>query len=124
MMTHQQVDISLSRMVFEVPCNMVIVADGTETEHSPILFPKLHSNQRYASGSLLSSEAYVYDLSAHPTTPPVMPIITTSIDSLNVTAELDEFQNDVGLFLIGQQSPYALQAMTLGQKYHLLKHHS
>ena len=79
-----------------MPCNMVIVADGTETEHSPILFPKLHSNQRYASGSLLSSEAYVYDLSAHPTTPPVMPIITTSIDSLNVTAELDEFQNDVG----------------------------
>ena len=52
-----------------------------------------------------------------------MPIITTSIDSLNVTAELDEFKNDVGLFLIGQQPPYALQAMTLSQKYHLLKHH-
>ena len=25
--------------------------------------------------------------------------------------------------LIGQQPPYVLQAMTLGQKYHLLKHH-
>ena len=52
-----------------------------------------------------------------------MPIITTFIDSLNVTAELDEFKNDVGLLLVGQQPPYALQAMTLGQRYHLLKYH-
>ena len=37
----------------------------------------------------------MYDLSAHPPTPPVMPIITTTIDSLNVTAELDEFKNAV-----------------------------
>ena len=56
----------------------------------------------------------------HPPPPPVIPIITTS---LNVTAEIDEFKNDVGLFLSGQQPPYVLQAMTLGQKYHLLKHH-
>ena len=109
---------SLSGSVFST----VVVADGRETEHSPILFPVPHSDQKDASGSLLSSEAYVYDLSAHPPTPPVIPIITTSIyiDSLNVTAEIDEFKNDVGLFLIGQQPPYVLlQAMTLGQKYHL-----
>ena len=98
----------------------VVVADGRETGHSPILFPVPHSNQRDASGSLLSSEACVYDLSAHPPTAPVIPIIT---HPLNVTAEIDEFKNDVGLFLIGQQPPYVLQAMTLGQKYHLLKHH-
>ena len=84
---------SLSGSVFST----VVVADGRETEHSPILFPVPHSDQRDASGSLLSSEAYVYDLSAHPPTPPVIPIITTSIsiDSLNVTAEIDEFKNDV-----------------------------
>ena len=53
---------SLRGSVFEVPCNTVVVADGRETEHSPILFPVPHSDQRDASGSLLSSEACVYDL--------------------------------------------------------------
>ena len=62
-----------------MPCNTVVVADGRETEHSPILFPVPHSDQRDALGSLLSSEAYVYDLSAHPPTPPVIPITTTSM---------------------------------------------
>ena len=74
---------SLSGRVFEVPYNTVVVADGTETEHSPILFPVPHIGQRDgdsdASRSLLSNEAYVYDLPAHPPTPPVMPIITTSL---------------------------------------------
>ena len=56
---------SLSGSVLEVPCNTVVVADGRETEHSPILFPVPYSDQRDASGSLLSREAYVYDLSAH-----------------------------------------------------------
>ena len=65
---------SLSGSVFEVHCNTGVVADGRETEH--ILFPVPHSDQRDASGSLLSSEACVYDLSAHPPTPPVIPIIT------------------------------------------------
>ena len=51
---------SLRGSVFEVPCNTVVVADGRETEHSPILFPVPHSDQR--DGSLLSSEACVYDL--------------------------------------------------------------
>ena len=50
---------SLSGSVFEVHCNTGVVADGRETEH--ILFPVPHSDQRDASGSLLSSEAYVYD---------------------------------------------------------------
>ena len=45
-----------------MPCNTVVVADGRETEHSPILFPVPHSDQRDASGSLLSSEACAYDL--------------------------------------------------------------
>ena len=99
--TDDSTSVSLSGSVFEVPCNTVVVADGRETQHSPILFPVPHSDQRDASGSLLSSEAYVYDLSAHPPPPPVIPIITTSIDSLNVTAEIDEFKNDVGLFLSG-----------------------
>ena len=71
---------SLSGSVFDVPCNTVVVADGRETENSPILFPVPHSDQRDASGPLLSGEACVYDLSAHPPTPPVIPIITTSIE--------------------------------------------
>ena len=50
---------SLSGSVFEVHWNTVVVADSRETEHS--LFPVPHSDQRDASGSLLSSEAYVYD---------------------------------------------------------------
>ena len=50
---------SLSGSVFEVPCNTVVVADGRETEHSPILFNVPHSDRRDASGSLLSSEAYM-----------------------------------------------------------------
>ena len=63
-----------------MPCNTVVVADGRETENSPILFPVPHSDQRDASGSLLSSEACVYDLSSTYTTTAVIPIITTSIE--------------------------------------------
>ena len=33
---------SLSGSVVEVPCNTVVVADGRETEHNPILFPVPH----------------------------------------------------------------------------------
>ena len=104
----------------DIICNTVVVA-----KLSIVLFcfPYHIADRRDASGSLLSSETYVYDISAHAATPPVIPIITTSIDSLNVTAEIGEFKNDVGLFLIGQQPPYVLQAMTLGQKYHFLKYH-
>ena len=40
-----------------MPCNTVVVADGREAEHSPILIPVPHSDQTDASGSLLSSEA-------------------------------------------------------------------
>ena len=54
---------SLSGSDFEVSCNTIVVTDGRKTEHRPILFPVPHSDQR--DGSLLSSEAYVYDLSAH-----------------------------------------------------------
>ena len=56
--TDDSTSVSLSGSVSEVPCNTVVVADGRETQHSPILFPVPHSDQRDASGSLLSSEAY------------------------------------------------------------------
>ena len=59
-----------------MPCNTVVVADGRETENSPILFPVPHSVHQ---GHCCPVKR-VYDLSAHPPTPPVIPIITTSIE--------------------------------------------
>ena len=120
-MRQRQASASLSGSVFEVPCNTVVVADGRETEHSPILFPVQYSDQRDASGSLLSSEACVYDLSAHPPTSPVILIITTSIECNNRNWWVQKW-----CWTILNWSTATIRTPSndfIGQKYHLLKHH-
>ena len=84
-----------------------IVANGMETEHSPILFPivvpvrEMHQGRRcpmkHVTMTYLHNHLHTTSYANH--------------DSLNVTAE-DESKNDVG-----QQPPYVLQATTSGQRF-------